>query len=200
MNNYIKDKADRLIKSNVGPDEDLLEIINFLSEFDYATKYLSRQLKVRGFVIYILLFKKAFFSEGKRNITIKLSELGENLLSDLGLPMSHDVVKRGVNDLIKLKIIEKAKESKPGQVNEYIIRLPSELREVQMMMAKENDAFINIIETDKDDFYVDKNKRIELLIRDDYQCFYCRCTLQNDNFILTICIHNLMVVIIGNQI
>ena len=53
----------------------------------------------------------AYFVEGKRNIIVKLSELGQDLLSDLGKPMSHDVVKRGVNDLFKLKIIEKVKSS-----------------------------------------------------------------------------------------
>ena len=74
--------------------------------------------------MYILLFKRAYFEEGKRTITVKLSELGENLLSDLGKPMSHGVVKRGVNDLVRLRIIEK-RISKPGQINEYEVKLPS---------------------------------------------------------------------------
>lgn len=107
MQNYIKHKIEELIKTGKEPQYESLSAIEFLTEFDYATKYLSRLLKVRPFVMYILLFKRAYFEEGKRTITVKLSELGENLLSDLGQPMSHDVVKRGVNDLVRLRIIEK---------------------------------------------------------------------------------------------
>ena len=95
MKNYIKNKIEELIKTGKEPEYESLSAIDFFIEFDYATKYLSRLLKVRPFVMYLLLFKRAYFEEGKRVISVKLSELGENLLSDLGQPMSHDVVKRG---------------------------------------------------------------------------------------------------------
>jgi len=84
------------------PEYESLSLADFTREFDYATRHLSRLLKVRAFVMYLLLFKRAYFTERKRVISVKLSELGENLLSDLGKPMSHDVVKRGVNDLVSL--------------------------------------------------------------------------------------------------
>jgi hypothetical protein len=183
MQNYIKHKIEELIKTGKEPQYESLSIFGFLSEFDYATKYLSRLLKVRSFVMYILLFKRAYFEEGKRVITVKLSELGENLLSDLGQPMSHDVVKRGVNDLVRLKIISK-RPSKPGQINEYEVKLPSEIREVKEMIKNDEEKPAEFIDNSKDDFYTDPQKRIEVLKREDYKCFYCLQELQKDDFYL----------------
>ncbi|MEA1872663.1 MAG: HNH endonuclease signature motif containing protein [Chloroflexota bacterium] len=183
MKKYIKSKLEELIKAGKEPEYESLSVIDFVTEFDYATKYLSRLLKVRPFVMYLLLFKRAYFEEGKRVISVKLSELGENLLSDLGQAMSHDVVKRGVNDLIRLKIVEK-RPSKPGQINEYEVRLPSEIREVQEMIKREEEKIEEIIDDSKDDFYTDPQKRVEILKREDYKCFYCLHELQRDDFYL----------------
>jgi hypothetical protein len=184
MKNYIIEKIDELIKAKEEPHYESISIKDFLIEYDYATKYLSRLLKVRGFVMYLLLFKRAYFTEGKRNITVRLAELGKDLLSDLGTPMSHETVKSGINDLVKLKIIEKAKDLKPGQINEYIVKLPSELREIQLMIEKEKNMVYEEYDNSRDDFYSDKTKRLEILKRDEYQCFYCKCALQQDNFYL----------------
>jgi hypothetical protein len=184
MGYYIIDKLDELIKLRQEPNYESVSIKDFFIEYDYATKYLSRFLKVRGFVMYMLLFKRAYFIEGKRSIKVKLSELGQDLLSDLGNPMSHDVVKRGVDDLFKLKIIEKASGTKPGQVNEYIVKLPSEIREIQLMIEADKGKVQDFYDDSRDDYYSDKTKRVEILKRDGYQCFYCRCVLQQDNFYL----------------
>ncbi len=180
---YIKRKIEELLESGNGPEYESLSIRDFIAEFDYATKYLSRLLKVRAFVMYLLLFKRAYFEEGKRVVSVKLSELGENLLSDLGRPMSHDVVKRGVNDLVRLKIVEK-RPSKPGQINEYVVKLPSEIREVKEMIEKDKETIEETIDDSKDDFYTDPQKRLEILKREDYKCFYCFRELQRDNFYL----------------
>ena len=182
MGNYIIDKVDELIKTKEEPTYESISIKDFFVEYDYATTYLSRLLKVRGFVMYMLLFKRAYFVEGKRNISVKLSELGQDLLSDFGTPMSHDVVKRGIDDLFKLKIIERVKELKPGQINEYTVKLPSELREIQLLIEKDKNKVPVIYDDSRDDFYSDKTKRLEILKRDEYQCFYCKCSLQQDNF------------------
>jgi len=181
--NYIKRKIEELIETGKEPKYESLSIRDFITEFDYATKYLSRLLKVRSFVMYLLLFKRAYFEEGKRMISIKLSELGKNLLSDLGQPMSHDVVKRGVNDLVRLKIVEK-RPSKPGQINEYEVRLPSEIRGVEEMIKRDKEKIEEIIDDYKDDFYTDPQKRVEILKREDYKCFYCLHELQRDDFYL----------------
>jgi len=181
--NYIKRKIEELTETGKEPEYESLSVRDFITEFDYATKYLSRLLKVRSFVMYLLLFKRAYFEEGKRVISVKLSELGENLLSDLGQPMSHDVVKRGVNDLVRLKIVEK-RPSKPGQINEYEVRLPSEIREVEEMIRKDKEKVEEIIDDSKGDFYTDPQKRVEILKREDYKCFYCLRELQRDDFYL----------------
>ncbi len=183
MKNYIKSKIEELIKTGKESEYESLSVIDFITEFDYATKYLSRLLKVRPFVMYILLFKRAYFEEGKRVISVKLSELGENSLSDLGQPMSHDVVKRGVNDLVRLKIVGK-RPLKPGQINEYEVRLPSEIREVQEMIERDKEEIEEIVNDSKDDFYTEPQKRLELLKREDYTCFYCLRELQRDDFYL----------------
>jgi hypothetical protein len=179
--NYIKHKIEELIRTGKEPEYESLSVRDFITEFDYATKYLSRLLKVRPFVMYLLLFKRAYFEEGKKVISVKLSELGENLLSDLGRPMSHDVVKRGLNDLVRLKIIEK-RPSRPGQINEYEVKLPSEIREVQEMVKRDEEKIEEIVDDSKDDFYTDPQKRAEILKRDDYKCFYCLRELQRDDF------------------
>ena len=181
--NYIKRKIEELIETGKEPDYESLSVRDFITEFDYATKYLSRLLKVRPFVMYLLLFKRAYFEEGKRVISVKLSELGENLLSDLGRQMSHDVVKRGVNDLVRLKIVEK-RPSKPGQINEYEVKPPSEILEVQEMIKRDEEKIEEIVDDSKDDFYTDPQKRVEILKREDYKCFYCLRELQRDDFYL----------------
>jgi len=183
MQNYIKHKIEDWIKTGKEPQYESLSVSEFLTEFDYATKYLSRLLKVRPFVMYILLFKRAYFEEGKRTITVKLSELGENLLSDFGQPMSYDVVKRGVNDLVRLRIIEK-RPPKPGQINEYEVKLPSEIREVKEMIKKSEEKTDEFVDDSKDDFYTGPQKRIEILKREDYKCFYCLREIQRDDFYL----------------
>lgn len=181
--NYIRKKLEELMKNGKEPEYESLSVKDFLTEFDYATKYLSRLMKVRPFVMYLLLFKRAYFEEGKRVITVKLSDLGANLLSDLGQPMSHDVVKRGVNDLVRLRVIEK-RPSRPGQINEYEVKLPSEIREVKEMIKKDEEKTEEFKDDSRDDFYTDPQKRIEILKREDYKCFYCLRELQRDDFYL----------------
>jgi hypothetical protein len=133
--------------------------------------------------MYLLFFKKAYFEFGQRDITIKLSEIGENLLSDKGLPMSGNVVKRGVNDLVRLKIIEKT-VSKPGQVNQYKVNLPSEMRFVQEMIKQDSVDKTEIIDDSKTDYYTIQSNRIKILSRDDYKCFYCFKELTKEDFYL----------------
>ena len=183
MQSYIKHKIEELIKTGKEPQYESLSVIEFLGEFDYATKYLSRLLKVRSFIMYILLFKRAYFEEGKRVITVKLSELGKNLLSDLGQQMSDDTTIRGVNDLVRLKIITK-RPQKIGQINEYEVKLPSEIREVKEMIKNDEEKPAEFIDNSKDDFYTDPQKRIEILKHEDYKCFYCLKELQRDDFYL----------------
>lgn len=183
MQSYIKHKIEEWIKAGKEPQYESLSVGEFLKEFDYATKYLSRLLKVRPFAMYILLFKRAYFEEGKRVISVKLSELGKNLLSDLGRQMDEDTVKRGVNDLVRLRIVEK-RLGKPGQINEYEVRLPSEIREVKEMIKKSEEKIDELVDDSKDDFYTDPQKRIEILKREDYECFYCLREIQRDDFYL----------------
>lgn len=183
MKNYIKHKVEELIGTGKEPEYESLSVRDFITEFDYVTRYLSRLLKVRPFVMYLLLFKRAYFEEGRRVISVKLSELGENLLSDIGKPMSHDVVKRGINDLVRLNIVEK-QQLKPGQINAYEVKLPSEIREVQEMIKRDEQQIEDIFDDSKDDFYTDPQKRMEILKRENYECFYCRHELQRDDFYL----------------
>ena len=180
---YIQTKIAKWRKTGQEPAYESLSIEQFAQEFDYATRYLSRILKVRPFVMYLLLFKRAFYEEGKRTISVKLSELGENLLSDIGKPMSHDLVKRGVNDLVRLDIVYKT-PSRPGQINEYEVRLPSEIRQVQEMIEADSSQADTQVDDRFEDFYTDPQKRIEVLKRDDYKCFYCLRELQRDTFYL----------------
>ncbi|NOZ35288.1 MAG: HNH endonuclease [Chlorobi bacterium] len=183
MRKYILNKVDKILSKVNEPEDGSVSLKEFLIEYDYATKYLSRLLKVRGMTMYMLLFKQAYFEEGNRKISMKLSELGQNLLSDLGKPMSHDVVKRGINDLVKIGIVEK-NPSRPGQINKYTVKLPSELRQVQEFIENDRNSSEEVYDDSRDDYYTDKAKRLEILKRDEYKCFYCLCDLQQDNFYL----------------
>jgi len=97
--------------------------------------------------------------------------------------MSHDVVKRGINDLVILNIVEKL-VLKHGQINEYEVKLPSEIRKVQEMIKRDENEIEEILDDSKEDFYTDPQKRMEILKREDYKCFYCLRELQRDNFYL----------------
>ena len=181
---YIQEKIKQWQEEKQEPEYNSLSVLEFMQEFDFATHYLSRLLKVRPFIVYLLLFKKAYFEEGQRNITVKLSELGKNLLSDIGKPMSHDVIKRGINDLVKLNIIYKKHQLRPGQVNQYEIRLPSEIPEVIEMINSDKNISIEGINEDLEDFYTNPEKRIKIFERDNKKCFYCLCELKSNTFYL----------------
>lgn len=181
---YLQEKIERWQKEGKEPEYNSLSVIEFIQEFDFATRYLSRLLKVRPFVVYILLFKKAYLEEGQRSIKVKLSDLGKNLLSDIGKPMSHDVIKRGLNDLIKLDIIKKNKQLRPGQINEYEVRLPSEIPKVIEMVNIDKNIPNKINDDSLDDFYTDLKKRNIIFKRDNKKCFYCLCELKKDTFYL----------------
>lgn len=62
---YIPSKITKWKESGQEPEYESLSIENFAQEFDYATRYLSRFLKVRPFVMYLLLFKRAFLRKAK---------------------------------------------------------------------------------------------------------------------------------------
>lgn len=179
---YIERKLGYLIKNKKEPLYEGINLVDFIKEFDYATKYLSRFVKVRAFTMYLMLFKKAYFEEGKRVITVKLSELGKDFLSDIGRPMSHDVIKRGLNDLLRLKVICK-KSGKPGQINQYEVKLPTEIREVKNLILEEMKKKHNkkIIDN-KIDYYTELERRLEILKRDKFRCLYCLKELDKDNF------------------
>ncbi|MBI3874181.1 MAG: HNH endonuclease [Arcobacter sp.] len=98
--------------------------------------------------------------------------------------MSHDVIKRGVNDLIKLNIIYKNNQLRPGQVNEYEIRLPSEIPEIIEMINADKNILIEEKNEDLEDFYTNPEKRIRIFERDNKKCFYCLCELQKNTFYL----------------
>jgi hypothetical protein len=173
-----------LFKDDNDLDKASIERIrNVLQEFDYATKYLSRKLKVRPFVVYLLLFKKAYFEVGQKKITVKLAEIGENLLSDIGKPMSHDVIKRGVNELVQKGYVYKY-PGRPGEINQYDILLPSEIREVKELIAVENSTDTNKPNEEIVDYYTNQEKRILILERDNYKCNYCMKELDKDDFYL----------------
>lgn len=184
MTDYIKSRLNRLLESSQEPPSEFISLQDFLNEFDYATKYLSRLLKVRSFVMYILLFKKAFFEKGTNRIQVKLSDIGANLLSDMGQVMSHEVVKRGISDLIHLKIVERSQNIKPGQINTYRIKLPSEIPAVQDMIAKEKNTSIDILDISKDDYFSVLENRLIILQRDENKCFYCLKDLAKSDFYL----------------
>jgi len=181
---YLNNKLDEFIATGKEPSYESVSIKEFITEFGYATQYLSRLLKARSLVMYLLLFKIAYLEKGKRTISVKVSDISENLLSDLGKPMSNDTVRKGINDLIKNKVIGASTATKPGQVNKYEIRLPSELKDVQDMIKKDSEYLNEFRDESRDDYYSDPEKRIELLKREDYSCFYCLRELPKDDFYL----------------
>jgi len=179
---YLFDKLDVLIETGEEPSYESISLRDFLTEFDYATKYLSRILKARSLVVYILLFKIAYLEQGERNISVKVSHISEHLLSDLGKPMSKDTVRKGMNDLIQNKVIGSSSAQKPGQINIYEVKLPSEIKEVRDMIKKDNDLGNEDIDDLRDDYYTNVEKRIEILERDNHLCFYCHTELSKDDF------------------
>jgi len=76
---YLNSKLNELISTGKEPSYESLSIKEFITEFDYATRYLSRLLKARSLVMYLLLFKKAYLEDGKRIIPIRASEISGTL-------------------------------------------------------------------------------------------------------------------------
>lgn len=161
-------------------------IRNFLIEFDYATKYLSSLLKVKTFAIYIMLFKKAYFELGTREIQLKHSEIGKYMVSEAGNTMDDYTysIKKAIQELVRLDIIEKSKQLKPGQPNEYIIKLPSEVKAVKELITTDISSKDLLENEDKLDYYVNPNKRLILLERDNYRCNYCLKSISKEDFYL----------------
>ena len=144
MKVHIRNKIDESISKLNEPTEEILAVKEFLTEFDYATKYLSRLLKVRSFVMYLLFFKKAYFEEGQ---------------------------------------IEKS-IAKPGQINVYKVKLPSQIKFVQECIAKDLDSKEEIFDDTKTDYYTNPLSRLKILQRGDYKCFYCLRELSKEDFYL----------------
>ncbi|MBA1420633.1 MAG: hypothetical protein FAF03_07215 [Epsilonproteobacteria bacterium] len=57
---YIIENVKQWQKEKQEPQHSSLSVLEFMQEFDFATHYLSRLLKVRPFVVYLLLFKSIF--------------------------------------------------------------------------------------------------------------------------------------------
>jgi len=57
MKKYILNKAEEIIADTEEPAYESISLRDFLIEFDYATKYLPRFLKVRSFALYMLFLK-----------------------------------------------------------------------------------------------------------------------------------------------
>ena len=182
MKKYILSKAEEIITQAEEPEYESISVRDFLMEFDYATKYLPRFLKVRSFALYMLFFKRAYYSIGNRKIKLKISALGQNMLSNFGNPMSKDVVKRGINDLVKFGILEKLQ--RPGKINEYIVKLPSEIKAIKKLIKIEDTIEESIYGDSEEDILTDENKRNEILKRDNQKCFYCLCELKAPDFYL----------------
>jgi Zn-finger protein len=182
MKKYILNKTEEILSQTENLEYESISVRDFLVEFDYATKYLPRFLKVRSFAIYMLLFKRAYYSIGSRKIKLKISALGQNMLSNFGNPMSKDVVKRGIKDLVDIGLIEKL--HRPGKINEYIVKLPSEITAIKKLISKEDTIEESIYGDSEDDILNDPEKRIEILKRDNYKCFYCLCELREKDFYL----------------
>ena len=182
MKKYILSKAEEIITQAEEPEYESISVRDFLMEFDYATKYLPRFLKVRSFALYMLFFKRAYYSIGSRKIKVKIAALGQNMLSNFGNPMSKDVVKRGINDLVKFGILEKL--HRPGKINEYNVKLPSEIKAIKKLIKIEDRIEESIYGDSEDDILTDSKKRNDILKRDNYKCFYCLCELKAPDFYL----------------
>lgn len=182
MKKYILNKAEEIISESEEPTYESISLHDFLVEFDYATKYLPRFLKVRSFALYMLFFKRAYYSIGSRKIKVKIAALGQNMLSNFDNPMSKDVVKRGINDLVKFGILKKV--HRPGKINEYIVKLPSEIKAIKKLIKIEDTIEESMYGDSEDDILTDLNKRNEILKRDNNKCFYCLCELKAPDFYL----------------
>lgn len=182
MKKYILSKAEEIISQAEEPEYQSISLRDFLMEFDYATKYLPRFLKVRSFALYMLFFKRAYYSIGNRKIKLKISALGQNMLSNFDNPMSKDVVKRGINDLVKFGILKKV--HRPGKINEYIVKLPSEVKAIKKLILIQDTIEETIYGDSEDSILTDTDKRNEILKRDNNKCFYCLCEINAPDFYL----------------
>jgi len=130
----------------------------------------------------LVLFKEAFYNQGKRTIEVNLRTIANDYLTDRGNIMTDKVTSPAMVDLIKMKMVEKISTSTVGQANTYEIKLPSEIREVRELIEKEGEQIEILENLDLKDFYKNQEDRIELLKREDYACFYCLREINREDF------------------
>jgi hypothetical protein len=179
---YIFEKLSLWKETGTQPEFESISIEEFLKEYDYATKYLSRVLKVRQLTLYLVLFKEAFFIQGKKAIEVNLRTIANDFLTDRGNIMTDKVTGPAMIDLIRMKIVEKVSTSVVGQANRYEIKLPSEIKEVIEFIEQDNDNIKFQENSDTIDFYKRPEDRVKILNRDEFACFYCLREINKKNF------------------
>jgi HNH endonuclease len=172
-----------VMKGTIEPLPDRISLEKYILESSYITRYLSRVVKDKALVVYLVLFQLSWFETGKGEIVIPWARVGAFIRSEQGNIIDHSTtVKRRLSDLFEHKCISVNRQR--GGANEISVHLPSELAACRKLMELEQSATAEVEDRDERDYFNDPIRRLAILARDRNACVYCTADLAPETFVL----------------
>ena len=167
----------------IEPRSDRISLEQYVIEYSYVTKYLSRIIKDKALAVYHVLFHLTYFETGKSEIIIAWAKVGTFIRSEQGNIIDNNTtVKRRLSDLLQNKCITVNRQR--GGANEIVVHLPSEIPARRELIEKEKVATLDKKTPDIADYYTDAERRLMVLERDKRKCTYYLVDVSEDSFVL----------------
>ena len=166
----------------VAPRHDRISVENYVVENSFITKYLGRVVKDKALAVYHVLFYLTWFESGKGQIIVPWIEVGSFIRSEQGNIIGDaSSIKRRLTDLLQHKCI--SVDRRRSGANEITVNLPSQIPACKILIDAEQDI-LSQEEPDNRDYYIDSERRLEILGRDQRKCAYCLLDVSEDTFVL----------------
>jgi hypothetical protein len=172
-----------VMNGKIEPRADRISLEQYIIEYSYITKYLSRIVKDKALVVYHVLFYLTFFETGKSEVIVPWAEVGSFIRSDQGNIIDNSTtVKRRLGDLFQNKCISVNRQR--GIANEIVVHLPSEIPACKELIEKEVSTLLTTEKPDDADYYTNPERRLMVLERDMHKCTYCLVEVAEDSYVI----------------
>ena len=172
-----------VMNGKIEPRADRISLEQYIIEYSYVTKYLSRIVKDKALAVYHVLFYLTFFETGKSEVIVPWAKVGSFIRSDQGNIIDNSTtVKRRLGDLFQNKCISVNRQR--GIANEIVVHLPSEIPACKKLIEKEVSTLLTTEKPDDADYYTDPERRLMVLERDRRKCTYCLIDVAEDSYVL----------------
>ena len=172
-----------LINGTIEQKPNRITLERFLQENAYITKYLSRVVKDQALVVYHVLFHLSWFQSGNGSVVAPWAEIGSYIMSTHGnIIHNTGTIRKRLPDLLQKKCISVVRQR--GDANEILVHLPSEIPACRELIALEEAGEAEPMQPDERDYYTDRERRLEILQRDNHRCVYCTIEISEDTYVL----------------